>query len=71
MLILAALTCGSLGALPLYPGITPGPVPAGGFLTAVLEWIATLLAPDRPTGMVSPRPQPKDGGVVDPTGGGG
>jgi hypothetical protein len=67
LLILATLTCGSLGALPLGPRLAPD-----GFLTAVVEWVVSLLTPDR-LARDTPKPPPptKDGAVVDPSGGGG
>ena len=71
MLILASLTCGSLGALPLAPGITPAPNLAGSILASVVEWIASLLRPDRPGDTAPHRSQPKDGAAIDPGGGGG
>ena len=70
LLILASLTCGSLGALPLSLSSLPAE-PAGSFLAAVVEWIASLLGPDRPGGTAPQRPQPKDGAAINPGGGGG
>jgi hypothetical protein len=70
LLILASLTCASLGAVP--PRFSSPPVePAGSFLAAAVEWLASLLAPDRLAGTAPQRPQPKEGGVIDPSGGGG
>lgn len=71
LLILASLTCGSLGAFPLYPGITPTPAPTGGILAAFVEWISSLPRPDRPADTAPHRSQPKDGAAIDPVGGGG
>jgi|GEM_PF-3564066 len=71
LLILAALTCGSLGALPFGPRITPAETARGDFLTAVVEWIASLFVGDRHTGDVAQPSQPtaKDGSTLDPHGG--
>lgn len=70
LLILGALTCGSLGALPL--GLRPVPAESTriGFVTAVVEWIASLFTPDRETGRAPAAAQPKGGTNVDPNGGG-
>jgi len=65
LLILAALTCGSLGALPFGPRITPAENARGDFLTAVVEWIVSLFA----HGPASGTPQIKDGVHIDPSGG--
>jgi len=72
LLILAALTCGSLVALPFGPRITSAETSRGDFLTAVVEWIASLFVADRHTGNVSQPTQPttKDGSNLDPHGGG-
>jgi hypothetical protein len=71
LLILASLTCGSLRALPAGPRVAPAESSRGDFLTAVVEWIASRLALDRPTGEVpKPPQQTKDGSYIDPHGGG-
>jgi len=71
LLILASLTCGSLGALPSRPRITLVEHDRGGFLNAVLEWIASVFAPARPTGDTPnpSSPQTKDSSSLDPHGG--
>jgi hypothetical protein len=71
LLILAALTCGSLVALPFGSRITPAETARGDFLTAAVEWIASLFVPDRHVGDVTKPPQPttKDGSNLDPHGG--
>jgi hypothetical protein len=70
LLILASLTCGSLGALPPSFRAVPAESVRSDFLTAIVEWIAGLLAPDRPTGEVpNPTPQTKEGSSYDPSGG--
>jgi hypothetical protein len=68
LLILASLTCGSLGALPLGPRITPAESARGDFLTAVVEWIASLFALEPAVGKVPTLPQTKDGVHIDPSG---
>jgi hypothetical protein len=71
LLILASLTCGSLYALPPSFRTIPAETGRGDFLTAVVGWIAALLAPDRPaSGAPQPPPQTKDGSHMDPQGGG-
>jgi hypothetical protein len=70
LLILASLTCGSLVALPPSSRTIPAESGRSDFLTALVEWIAALLAPDRPTGEVpKPEPQTKEGSSYDPSGG--
>lgn len=69
LLILASLTCGSLCALPPSFRTIPAETGGGDFLAKVVEWIASLLAPDRPTGGVpQPSPQAKDSSSLDPHG---
>ncbi len=73
LLILAVLTCGSLGAWPL--GLPNAPTLDGGgdLLTAVVEWIASILAPDHPSGGDTPSPESPPtmkGTQIDPHGGG-
>jgi hypothetical protein len=72
LLIFASLTCGSLGALPFGPRLAPDEGGSGSFLAAVVEWVTSLLAPDRPV-RDTPQPPPptKDGHIADPSGGGG
>lgn len=70
LLVLAALTCGSLGAWPL--GLRMAPAKDGGddFLTGVVEWIVSILGPERSSGEAPKPPQPtKDGSTLDPHGG--
>ncbi len=71
LLVIASLTCGSLGALPPSFRTAPAESGRGDFLAAIMEWIASVLAPDRPTGE-APKPpaQSKDGAHIDPSGGG-
>jgi len=70
LLILASLTCGSLVALPPSSRTIPAETGKGDFLTKVAEWIASLLAPDRPVGEIpKPQPQTKEGSSMDPQGG--
>jgi hypothetical protein len=71
LLTLVTLTCGSLGALPLGPRPAPTETEGAGFLTAVVEWLAAVFAPERTGGDVPqpPPPQSKDTGGVDPLGG--
>ena len=69
VLVLAALACGSLGALPLG---TPGGVPErgwGGILKAVEEWVVALFEPERPVRPVHKPTQTKAGSQMDPNGG--
>jgi len=70
LLILVSLTCGSLGALPFGPRIVPAENGRGDFLTAVVQWIASLFAPD-PATDDPPKPPPytKEGSGYDPHGG--
>jgi hypothetical protein len=68
LLVLVSLTTGSLGALPF--GLRLIPAERGdSFLTAVVEWIGSLLNLDRSSGNAPPAPQTKDGTHVDPSGG--
>jgi hypothetical protein len=67
LLVVASLTCGSLGALPLGSRIMPAESARGDFLTAFVEWIASLLAPDQPSGEAT-KPPTKDGSTLDPHG---
>ena len=69
LLILAALTCGSLGALPFGSRITPAETARGDFLTAVVEWIASLFDRGLSAGKIPTAPQTKDGAHIDPSGG--
>jgi len=70
LLILASLTCGSLGALSLSSRTISPETGKGDFLTKAVEWIASLLAPDRPNGgNPQPPPQTKDSSSLDPHGG--
>ena len=70
LLILASLTCGSLCALPPSFRTIPAETGRGDFLTAVVEWIAELLAPDRSVSdVLKPPPSTKDGSALDPHGG--
>ncbi len=68
LLILAVLTCGSLGAWPLGVPMAPAETSGGDFLTAVVEWIGSIFAPERPAGD-NPVPQAKEGVCIDPAGG--
>lgn len=70
LLILASLTCGSLGALPFGSRLIAAETGRGSFLTAVVEWIASLFVRDRSSGDVPAVPQTKDGTYIDPHGGG-
>jgi hypothetical protein len=73
LLILASLTCGSLSALPSSSRTIPADSGRGDFLSAVVEWITSLLRPDRPVGKGLPppqQPQGKEGSGYDPNGGG-
>jgi hypothetical protein len=67
-LILASLLSGSLWALP--PSSRPAATENGksDFLSALVEWIASLLAPDRPAGDALREPQSKEGSYIDPAG---
>ena len=71
LLTLAALTCGSLGALPFGPRPAPDEGGKGSFLSAVVEWMASWLAPDRISPVVPPEEpsQTKDSSSLDPSGG--
>lgn len=70
LLILASLTCGSLGALPPSFRTIPAESGRSDFLTAIVEWIAAVLAPDRPAGQApQPPPQTKESSGLDPYGG--
>jgi hypothetical protein len=68
LLIFASLTSGSLGSLPTSPRSVSTESGRGDFLAVVLEWIASLLSPDRPTGEAPNPPQPKEGSGYDPSG---
>jgi hypothetical protein len=70
LLILASLTCGSLGALPSSSRTIPAESGRSDFLAAIMEWIASVLTPDRPAGEApQPPPQSKDSSSLDPHGG--
>ena len=69
LMILAALTCGSLGALPFGSRLVPAENVRGGFLTAIVEWIAAVFAPSPSTRDAPKPPQTKDGVHIDPSGG--
>ena len=71
LLIIASLTGGSLGALPPSSRTISAESGRGDFLTALVEWIVGLLAPDRPGSDTSkpPPPSTKDGSALDPHGG--
>jgi hypothetical protein len=68
VLVLVALSCGSLGALPLGPrGVLPES--GKGVLVAVVEWFVSLLLPE-PYPRETPKPaQIKSGQAADPNGG--
>lgn len=68
LFILAALTCGSLGAWPLGLRVTPATDGGGDFMAEVVEWIASFLTPGRPTGEVRKPAPTKDSACVDPSG---
>ena len=70
LVILAALTSASLEALPPSFRTIPAETGRGDFLTAVVEWIVSLLTPNRPAGEVpQPAPQSKESSGLDPYGG--
>jgi hypothetical protein len=71
LLILASLTCGSLGASSRGSRIPPIEHGRGDFLNAIVEWIASVYARERPSGD-APKPsspQTKDTSSLDPHGG--
>jgi hypothetical protein len=71
LVILASLTCGSLAALPCGLRSIPAENAGSDFLTAAVEWLASILARE-PSGGKAPVPEPqsKDGSHIDPIGGG-
>jgi hypothetical protein len=69
--VLAVLVCGSLEALPF--SLRPAPIENRGedFVTAALEWIASIFVPDRdnrPANHKPRSPQTKEGSTMDPHG---
>lgn len=72
LLVVAALACGSLGALPLGPRVAPPESVQSGIVTAVVEWVVALLTPgtpERPTRSAHKPAQTKAGSNMDPNGG--
>lgn len=69
LLVVVVVTCGSLSALPLGPRPVPAESTRIGFLTALVEWIASVFSPDPPIGDATASVSPKEGSSVDPHGG--
>ena len=70
LLLLVFLPTASLEAIPLGFRITPATNPGGDFLSAVVEWIASVFGPERLVERTPKTPQ-KDNGTLDPNGTGG
>lgn len=68
VLVVAALACGSLGALPLGPDRVVPERGWGGILTAVEQWIVSLFRPEPPARPVHKPVQTKAGSQMDPNG---
>jgi hypothetical protein len=69
VLVVAALACGSLGALPLGPDRVVPERGWEGILTAVEQWIVSLFRPELPTPARHKPAQTKAGSTMDPNGG--
>jgi hypothetical protein len=67
LLIISALTCGSLSAFPLGHRTVLANEGAG-TLTAVMEWVASLFIGDKPHGKLPKHPLAKGTAQIDPDG---
>jgi len=68
LLLLVTITHGSLQALPSAPRLVPAHDGRGDFLTMIVEWIASRIAPAHPKDIPPPASQPKEGSIMDPDG---
>lgn len=69
MLVLAALACGSLGALPLGPHAVLPESERGGILAAVVDWLVSLVMPGHHAHGTHKPADIKAGSNADPNGG--
>jgi hypothetical protein len=70
LVILVALTCGSLGALPLGSHAVLPESDRGGVLAAVVDWFIALFTPDQASRQAHKPAHTKAGSQADPNGGG-